>query len=61
MKWETLASTKAIEKEMPFEKRLEAKTIYSLLSRTAMKYSGRPAVCFAVSYKQMNQPPNESL
>ena len=46
MKWETLASTKAIEKEMPFEKRLEAKTIYSLLSRTAMKYAGRPAVSF---------------
>ncbi len=46
MKWETLASTEAIEKEMPFEKRLEAKTVYSLLSRTAMKYSGRPAVSF---------------
>ena len=46
MKWETLASTKAIENEMPFEKRLVPKTIYSLLSRTAMKYSGRPAVSF---------------
>ena len=55
MKWETLASTEAIEKEMPFEKRLEAKSIYSLLSRTAMKYSGRPAVSF-----QMDSDPKSS-
>ena len=55
MKWETLASTEAIEKEMPFERRIEVKSIYSLLSRTAMKYSGRPAVSF-----QLDSDPKSS-
>ena len=35
-----------IEAEMPFEKRLDAKSVYALLARTVMKYPGRPAVSF---------------
>ncbi len=45
-KWVSVESSEKIASEMPFEKRMEAKTIYSLLSRTAIKYPGRPAVSF---------------
>ena len=46
MKWDSIASSERIEAEMPFEKRLDAKSVYALLSRTVTKYSGRPAVSF---------------
>ena len=46
MKWDSIASSEKIEAEMPFEKRLDAKSVYALLSRTVTKYSGRPAVSF---------------
>ena len=46
MKRYSIASSEKIEAEMPFEKRLDAKSIYALLSRTVTKYSGRPAVSF---------------
>jgi len=45
-KWISVESSEKIASEMPFEDRMEAKTIYSLLSRTAIKYPGLPAVSF---------------
>ena len=38
MKWDSIASSEKIEAEMPFEKRLDAKSVYALLSRTVTKY-----------------------
>ena len=46
MKWDTVASSEKIEAEMPFEKRLDAKSVYALLSRTVTKHQGKPAVSF---------------
>ena len=46
MKWDTIASSEKIEAEMPFEKRLDAKSVYALLSRTVTKHQGKPAVSF---------------
>ena len=37
MKWDSIASSEKIEAEMPFEKRLDAKSVYALLSRTVTK------------------------
>ena len=34
MKWNSIASSEKIEAEMPFEKRLDAKSVFALLSRT---------------------------
>ena len=51
LKWDSTESADKIA-EMPFEKRFEAKGVYSMLSRTAIKYSGRPAVSFQIDAGQ---------
>ena len=48
LKWDSLESAEKIAAEMPFEKRFEGKSVYSMLSRTVMKYSGLPAVSFQI-------------
>ena len=48
LKWDSTENADKIAAEMPFEKRFEAKSVYSMLSRTVIKYSGRPAVSFQI-------------
>ena len=48
LKWDSTENADKIAAEMPFEKRFEAKSVYSILSRTAIKYSGSPAVSFQI-------------
>ncbi len=48
IKWDSVKNSENIAAEMPFGKRLDAKSVYSMLSRTAIKYPGRPAVSFQI-------------
>ncbi|MEE2773912.1 MAG: acyl-CoA synthetase [Pseudomonadota bacterium] len=54
-----VSDKKKIEKEMPFEKRLSAKSIYSKLCQTAEKFPDKPAISFQL--KSGPSDPSETL
>ena len=61
MKWDSIASSEKIEAEMPFEKRLDAKSVYALLSRTVTKHQGKPAVSFQLDSDPKSKGGNTEL
>ncbi len=55
-KFATLEDTKSVTNEMPFVDRLDQKTIYSSLLKTALKFPNRPAITF-----QLESGPKKSF